>query len=129
MSKEEKIKYMTDREFVEKGYLSELNRRFFHPLGLAMEYETDGKGLYRMSGIRDYRDNPGGVSFGIRQWELSTNPIDEEQFIAFLQRKMFINSELVKRQKHREKNLGGIIEDALPLDPEHEKMANKLTVK
>ena len=30
-------KYMPIKEFRERGYLQELNRRFLHPLGLALE--------------------------------------------------------------------------------------------
>lgn len=36
----EPIKYMDLTEFREKGFLQEANRQFFHPLGLALEWDT-----------------------------------------------------------------------------------------
>jgi len=51
-------------EFVEAGYLQELNRRLLHPLGMALEVVCDpsGKAL-RFGGIWDYRDDPEGLIF------------------------------------------------------------------
>jgi len=58
-------KYIDAKEFREEGYLQEVNRRFFHPLGLALEIiqnkETEE---YQFNGIADYRDDPEGVFFG-----------------------------------------------------------------
>ena len=55
---------MDIREFWEAGYLQEANRRFFHPLGLALEVEVDDEtGEFRLGGVWDYRDDPEGVLF------------------------------------------------------------------
>lgn len=57
---------MDIREFLENGYLQEVNRLFFHPLGLALEVSVEpieGGGA-RLSGIWDFRDCPEGVYFG-----------------------------------------------------------------
>lgn len=60
------IKKMTPKEFREQGYLRELNRRFLHPLGLALEVvaPTDGETFEEHFGsVWDYRDDPEGMAF------------------------------------------------------------------
>lgn len=52
------------KEFREKGYLQEANRRFFHPLGLALEVIVEEDGSERLGGVWDYRDDPEGMIFG-----------------------------------------------------------------
>lgn len=58
------IKYIDIKEFMEVGYLQEVNRRFLHPLGLALEVMAKDDGSWHLSGIWDYRDDPEGMSFG-----------------------------------------------------------------
>lgn len=41
---EKEIKRIDIKEFREKGYIQELNRRFLHPLGMAIEVVVDDKG-------------------------------------------------------------------------------------
>lgn len=60
----ESVKYMDLVEFMRLGFLQEANRRFFHPLGLALEMEVADDGAVRLSGIWDYRDDPEGIVFG-----------------------------------------------------------------
>lgn len=61
----EKIKYMDIKEFREGGYLQEVNRRFFHPLGLALEVTVGEDGHpASLVGIWDCRDDPEGMSYG-----------------------------------------------------------------
>jgi hypothetical protein len=62
------MKYMDIKEFVEKGYLHEVNRLVLHPCGLALEVAatdaSDGSGMlesYRLTGIQDHRDDPTGI--------------------------------------------------------------------
>lgn len=58
------IKRIDIKEFREIGYLQELNRRFLHPLGLALEIVIDSEtGEERLGGIWDYRDDPEGMLF------------------------------------------------------------------
>lgn len=52
------------KEFREAGYLQEANRRFFHPLGLALEITVEADGTERLGGVWDYRDDPEGMLFG-----------------------------------------------------------------
>ncbi len=55
-------RYMEIREFVDQGYLMELNRQFLHPLGMALEITSDKDGVW-LSGIWDARDDPEGIVF------------------------------------------------------------------
>lgn len=58
------IKRMDIKEFREMGLLAEVNRTFFHPLGLALEVIIDDDGTERLGGIWDYRDDPEGMIYG-----------------------------------------------------------------
>lgn len=53
------MKYMGIKEFVDEGYLQEANRRFFHPLGLALEAYME-EGILR---VWDCRDDEEGVIY------------------------------------------------------------------
>src|SRR5690242_5188428 len=50
-------KSMAVAEFRSEGYLQELNRRFLHPFGIALETEAEADGTERLT-VRDYRDEP-----------------------------------------------------------------------
>jgi hypothetical protein len=50
-------------EFRDIGYLQEANRRFFHPLGLALEVRVDEAGNETISGVEDCRDDPEGMVY------------------------------------------------------------------
>lgn len=58
------IKYIDIKEFREQGYLQELNRKFLHPLGLALEVRVDENGKETLGRVWDYRDDPEGMNFG-----------------------------------------------------------------
>lgn len=60
----EEIKRVDIKEFREKGFLQEANRKFFHPLGLALEIIIEADGTESLGGIWDYRDDPEGMFFG-----------------------------------------------------------------
>lgn len=57
------IKRIDVAEFRERGYLQELNRRFLHPLGMALEVVVDDDGTERLGGVWDYRDDPEGMRY------------------------------------------------------------------
>jgi hypothetical protein len=57
------VKKMSVKEFREAGYLQELNRRFLHPLGLALEVVVEPDGSERFSDVWDYRDDPEGLLY------------------------------------------------------------------
>lgn len=63
MGKSQEIKYMDISEFRKMGLLQEVNRRFFHPMGLALEVKIDEEGNESLGGIWDYRDDPEGIHF------------------------------------------------------------------
>lgn len=59
-----KRKYLGIKEFRASGLLHEVNRLFFHRLGLALEVIIDTEtGEERLSGIWDYREDPEGIYF------------------------------------------------------------------
>lgn len=58
------IKRMTTKEFREQGYLQELNRRFLHPLGLALEVKLNEDGSESFGEVWDSREDPEGMMFG-----------------------------------------------------------------
>lgn len=81
-------------EFREKGYLQEVNRLFFHPLGLAMSVQVDDESgeTLALSSIWDDRSDPEGFMFG--SGELELEKVD------------FIYDEFEKRREAREAILG-----------------------
>lgn len=87
------------KEFVEKGYLQEANRLFFHPLGLSLAITIDESGdSVGIQGILDCRDDPEGVLFGP-----SFTP---EQANMRESKAETIKAEMAKRLKYRTDNLG-----------------------
>lgn len=58
------IKRIDIAEFRQFGYLQEINRRFLHPLGMALEVLVAEDGTETLGGIWDYRDDPEGMNYG-----------------------------------------------------------------
>lgn len=54
-------KYIDIQEFIDAGYLQEVNRQFFHPLGLALAVIAGPKP--RLHGVLDCRDDMEGMHF------------------------------------------------------------------
>jgi hypothetical protein len=63
VTKHKRVPTMDLREFVDEGILQEVNRIFFHPLGLALRVHISEYGEYSLHSILDYRDDPEGVYF------------------------------------------------------------------
>jgi hypothetical protein len=57
------INYLPINHFVEYGYLQEVNRRFLHPLGLALEVQVSEGGSMTLGGIWNYTDDAEGIRF------------------------------------------------------------------
>lgn len=57
------VKKMSIKEFRAVGYLQEANRRFFHPLGMALEVGIDENGAEELAGVIDCRDDQEGMAF------------------------------------------------------------------
>jgi hypothetical protein len=81
------------REFKAAGFLQEVNRRFFHPLGLALSVRTDSDGSVQLHSIWDGRDDEEGFVF--------KDLTDDERL-----RGKRIDSELERRLRMREERLG-----------------------
>jgi hypothetical protein len=93
------IKKIDLNEFINEGYLQEVNRQFFHPLGLALNIEIDENNKATIvEGIWDYRDDPEGVVFA----DLSTK---EDQ-----QKASNVDKELLKFSERRTKRFGWSIQ-------------------
>jgi hypothetical protein len=67
-------KKMTGLEMSDEGYLQEVNRQFFHPLGLAMYVDPETNEM----GVFDYREDPEGVAFN----SVNTDKVDNIKRIA-----------------------------------------------
>lgn len=60
------IKRMSLKEFQNFGFLQEVNRQFFHPLGLALTLYYDENDLENKNGIDPEKDTPIGMF--IQDW-------------------------------------------------------------
>ena len=104
---EEIQKFMDVKEFRERGYLQEVNRRFLHPLGLALVISQDQKsGEEIIMGIWDAREDKEGIIFNYRQAKTRRKH-------RLRTKKNFIDGEFAIRNEIRRKNLGYDIE---PID-------------
>ena len=98
-------------EFVDKGYLQEVNRLFFHPRGLILTVctwtkDNDGKELEKPTNllfIYDYREEKDGVIFGI-------DDMTDEEKAPFIRKQKIIDEITKQNYKDRDKTLGYPIE-------------------
>jgi hypothetical protein len=88
------------KEFLNSGYLQEANRRFFHPLGLALEVEVNDDGNYKLGGVWDYRNDPEGIYF-------SEETMNREKYEN-------VQREWSQRQRARREILGYVEQDPPP---------------
>ena len=93
------IKRIDIKEFRERGYLQEVNRRLLHPLGLALEVVQDEDGTEHLSGVWDYRDDPEGIYF--------SDATDLEP------KARSVTAELDARSPARQAALGYVIQEAV----------------
>lgn len=96
------IKRMPIKEFREKGYLQELNRRFLHPLGLALEVIVSKDGNEKLGGVWDYRDDEEGMYYGLNDPKFTS----EKRLEEFRNKYNLIETEMTKRASGRKKTLG-----------------------
>lgn len=100
---EKEVKYIDAKEFREKGYLQEVNRRFFHPLGLALEIRLESDGTESFGAVWDYRNDDEGIYYDIAN-------SDKERKERFNNNKAFIDSEILQRSLKRKELLGFDVE-------------------
>lgn len=55
--------YIDPKQLLDIGYVQEVNRVFFHPLGLALCLMIEEDGTARIAGVLDYRSDPEGMEF------------------------------------------------------------------
>jgi hypothetical protein len=79
---------MNIEEFFNDGYLQEVNRRFFHPLGLALEVNTHEDGTKTLGGIWDYREDPEGIRFSDGITKLEKFKSRAERFDELFQKRL-----------------------------------------
>jgi hypothetical protein len=92
---DESIKTIDIKEFRELGFLQEVNRCFFHPLGLALSVKVNEDGTEQLDSVWDYREDPEGITFG-------TGMIDRSKMD-------YVFNELQKHSEHRAALFGGRI--------------------
>lgn len=70
-------------EFRREGYLQEVNRQFFHPLGLALAVNV-ADGTERLSGVWDDRDDPEGIRYapGVIDPEKAARVVEAQRRMA-----------------------------------------------
>lgn len=101
--REDTPKWIDLKEFVDKGYLQEANRLFFHPLGLSLAVAVDDVGVgVTFHGFMDCRDDPDGVLFGP-----SFTP---DQALQREEKVNFIKAEMEKRAQHRIEKYGSAVQ-------------------
>lgn len=96
-----KARWMDLDEFRTAGYLQEVNRRFFHPLGLALAVETDDDG--KVTGIAGVYDDRGDEE----DWFFCDPGPDPEKVV-------FIDAELARRGPVRSQALGYVVQPPAP---------------
>lgn len=94
--------YVPVNELVVQGYLQEVNRRFFHPLGLALTVMIDDENPEESSiiGVQDHRSDPDGMGF---HESITTDP-------EAARKQMNIDAEFAKREEARVKMFGSVIQ-------------------
>lgn len=92
------VKRIDIKEFRDKGFLQEVNRRVLHPCGLALEVVIGNKGRYKLGGVWDYRDDPEGMLFA----DLS-NPSSWDKVSK-------VNEERLRHEQHRRNKYGWVIQ-------------------
>jgi molecular chaperone GrpE len=98
----EKVNKIDIKEFRESGYLQEANRRFFHPLGLALEISVDNN-EEKLGGIWDYRKDKEGIYYDIKN-------SNQERKSRFKSNKDFIDTQFKDRLNKRKLELGFTLE-------------------
>jgi hypothetical protein len=97
------VEYVDIKEFRELGYLQEINRRFLHPLGMALSIRQEEDGTEKLEGIWDCRSDAEGVYYNIAD-------SDEERKERFRKNYAHVEGEMTNRLGNREVLLGFGIE-------------------
>jgi hypothetical protein len=110
------MKYLDLREFRDSGYLQEVNRRFFHPLGLAMSVTSkNGDDKVVFTGIIDSREQEDGCIFDER--------VIDSKLEDYEDKALFVQGEMERRCERRRILLGYEIQPIKRLDDGQEQMS------
>jgi len=104
------INKMTVKEFQEQGFLQEVNRQFFHPLGIALEVIIDRNGEMKFGKVWDYRVDEDGMRYDLKNSNL-------ERIQRFQKNANHIESLRKEKAEKRMQILGYVIE---PIPSEEE---------
>jgi hypothetical protein len=97
---------MNLREFIDLGYLQEVNRQFLHPLGLALSLHVGDDPLsVQFDGIIDNRDDLEGWNFNLNSYEDPARAVSR-----FKSNVAHVEVEWERRRPIREKQLGYMVQ-------------------
>lgn len=102
-SEKKSMKWVDLKEFINEGYLQELNRRFLHPLGMALAFSLEESGEIKLKGVQDYRDDPEGMSFGV----FSSEELKQQER---LRKKQNVDKLWAERESSRVEALGFMVQ-------------------
>lgn len=88
------------RDFVDLGFLQEVNRYVLHPCGLALSVAVDENNEYSLGPIWDCRNDPEGILFGSDIVELQD----------FEEKMKKVHDEFVKHMKARQELVGHVFQ-------------------
>jgi len=96
------VPVMSVKEFMDFGYLQEMNRTFLHPLGLALQLRHNGN-LWALDCIKDFRKDDTGLIYGFAQKT-------QEELQPNVEKAGRVRDEMLARRAVREKELGYAVE-------------------
>jgi hypothetical protein len=109
---------MTPKEFRELGYLEEVNRRFFHPMGLSMCFTEHDDGTETFTGFLEGTDDEGWV-MGYQSY-----PDPDRAHEIAIERARKWDAEWESRRRVREYRFGWMVQppgvDAPDVSPEEQ---------
>lgn len=105
--KDGEVKYMDIEEFRSEGYLQETNRKFLHPLGLALEVKYDDDGNAILGGIWDFRDDPEGMKYDIANR-------NNKQQQEMKNKALHVQNKILEKAEKRINMFGGVIVEPIP---------------
>ena len=92
-----KVNMLSLDEFFRSGLLQEVNRIFFHPLGLALTVNIKDDSVVAIGGIQDFRSDEEGLVF---------SSLDRNSYLKMLN----VQKEMERRKLIREERLGFFIQ-------------------
>lgn len=108
MNNSDNLNWMDIKSFRSIGFLQEVNRQFFHPLGLCLVTDVDDEGNESIVGVLDYRNSEGGLYYGLKD-------ADDTKITEFRYNALQVRKQLDYAKDSRVERLGDLVE-AIPLE-------------